>query len=213
MEDQQPRRAHGRVQLHRHADLGGGAEHAAAFHPPQLALFNGHAAGQGRPHPGHRHQNALPHVGRAADDLQGFALPHVHGAHMQMVAVFMIAAGEHPAHHHAGKFLSQLLHTLHAGAGHHHPTFIGRVVQRHGHIFFQPIHGNLHDGIPPLSLSGTGAGSAGRLRRADACPKCRSAAWRCAPARCRRQSRNTFCCRCRTFPAPWGSPCRSPAPR
>ena len=151
MENQQARVAHGGVQLHRHADFGAGAEHAAAFYAAQLALFDFVAAGQFGADQRHGHQNALAHVGRAANDLQRLALTHIHRAHVQMVAVFMIAAGQHPADHHVLAFLAQVFNAFHARAVHDHGAFV--LGGRYGNIrvLADPVHRNFHVRFPPLA--------------------------------------------------------------
>ena len=154
LENQQARRAHGGVQLHGHAQLLGGAEHALAGHAAQLALLDLHAAGEPGAHLGHGHQDARLAVGRAADDLQGLALANVHGGYAQMVAVGMGDAGEHPAHHHVLHLGAQVFIALHAVAAHNHAVHVRLGLQGNGGIGPDPLHGNLQCQTPPCGSYG-----------------------------------------------------------
>ena len=153
-----------RIQPFRHVQFRAGADHALALHAAQLAALD-LAARQARAFQRHRHQLARGHVRRAADDLQGGLAAHVHRAYVQMVAVGVVFAGKHAAHHHAVKLFAGLVHALHGGAGHDHAG--GVFLRRHVdvHIFPQPFHGNFHRFA---LLSGTAPGSAGRFRTSAA---------------------------------------------
>ena len=153
-----------RIQPFRHVQFRAGADHTLALHAAQLATLD-LAARQTRAFQRHRHQLARGHVRRAADDLQRRLAAHVHRAYVQMVAVGVIFAGKHAAHHHAVKLFAGLVHALHGGAGHDHAG--GVFLRRHVdvHIFPQPFHGNFHRFA---LLSGTAPGSAGRFRTSAA---------------------------------------------
>ena len=192
------------IELRGHVELLAGADHALGDHAPQLALFDFDAAGQVRAVQGHGHQLARRHVGRAADDVQHLRAAHVHGALVQVRALHVLA-GEHAAHHDLLHAAADVLGSLHGGACHNHP--LGILFRRHGDIRILPdhVHRQFHCETPPSpTLTSADPEALRRPRRAGACHGCRSAAWRCAPGRCQRQSRCTLPGRCRTFPAPWG---------
>ena len=100
------------------AQLLQGADHAVAGHAPQLGGFDGEIhRRQGGSHGGHRHVDPGPHIGGAADDLQGLGRPHPNPAHTQLVGGRVGIARLHQPHHHTGGPGSQILHRLHLEAG------------------------------------------------------------------------------------------------
>ena len=118
------RRAHGRVQFHRHAQLLGGAEHAFGHLSAHLALLDLHAAGQVRAVERHRGQHARAAVGRAADDVQGLLAAHIHHGAVQVVGVGVIHTGQHLANHHVVDLAAELLIPLDAVPDHNHLILI-----------------------------------------------------------------------------------------
>ena len=69
---------------------------------------------------GHRHQVAHMDVPRAGDDLDRLGLAGVDPADPHMVAVGMALQREHPARHHVGDLLAQVVGQLHLGPGEGH---------------------------------------------------------------------------------------------
>ena len=206
MEDQNAFAPHRGIELRRHTDLIARADHALGGHTAQLALLDLNSARQMGAHQCHRHQLARSHVRRAAYDLQRSFLAHIHRAHMQVIRVRMGIAGEHAAHHNLADLRAELLIALHAVSDHDHIALEGLGIHITGRIVPDPFHRYFHrtSSFPFSGFSGgTGRGSGHRPHRADACPRFRSAAWRCAPDRCRRRSRSTHWSQSRTFPAPW----------
>ena len=121
-----------------------GTDHAERGHPAQFGLFDGEAARQGGPHRSHGHQLTGGHVGRAAYDGEGFALPHVHRGHMQMVRVGVHVAGQHPPQHHVFDTLVGTDHFLQLQAEHGQPfaQFLRRAFV--GHELPQPVETQKH---------------------------------------------------------------------
>ena len=83
------------------AEFAGRAEHAHRDHAAELGLLDLEAAREFGADQRARHLDAGLHVGRAADDLEDFARSGVDFADVQMIGVFMIAAGEHFGNHDA----------------------------------------------------------------------------------------------------------------
>ena len=123
------------------AQLAQAAQHAAALHAAQHALFDLHAAGQLRAVQRHGHKVAHLEVGRAGDDLQRSSLPHFHLADDHVVGVRMghdglNAADDHVFHRVGGVFVA-----LHLAAGHGEPVghLLGGAVKIGE--FLRPVHG------------------------------------------------------------------------
>ena len=107
--------------------LAGRAQHAAAFHAPQLAHtdlegFAVFARRQFRPDDGQWHANADTGIGRPADDLQravGRVLAGIDAADTQAVGTGVLLGGEDLGHHDAteGRRHGTLIFDLHATHG------------------------------------------------------------------------------------------------
>ena len=104
-----------------------GADHAERRRAAQFSLLDHRAVGQARAHQGHGHLLTGGHVGRAADDIQQFALARVHLAAMQMVGIRMPGAFRHIAHHDGADGVIGPLDVLQLQAKHGQP-----VAQRFG---------------------------------------------------------------------------------
>ena len=102
------------------AQLGQGAQHAVGQHPPQLALLNLLAAGQGGLVEGHRDQVAHMDVPRPGDDLDRLLFAHVQLAHPHVVGILVAFHGQDASHHHVRNFPAHVVGQLHLGAGEGH---------------------------------------------------------------------------------------------
>ena len=97
------------------------AHHAVGDFAAQLALGDFHTAGQrglvqrDRADFAHR---VGGHVGRTGDDLDGFALPHVDLANLEVVGVRMIDDRQHLAGHDVFDLCAEVVDLLDLGAGH-----------------------------------------------------------------------------------------------
>ena len=148
VEDQQARIAHAGIQLLRHLQFRGGAEHALGDHAPQLALLDLDAAGQVGTVQRYGHQYARLYVGRAAYDVQRLLAAHVYRTLMQMGALHVLA-GQHTAHDHLVHAVGHVLHALHGGAGHDHSAFIFLGADGNVRVFPNHIHTQFHRSFPP----------------------------------------------------------------
>ena len=148
VEDQQARIADAGIQLLRHLQFRGGAEHALGDHAPQLALLDLDAAGQVGTVQRHGHQHAPLHIGRAAHDVQGFLAAHVYRTLMQMGALHVLA-GQHTAHDHLVHAVGHVLHAFHGGAGHDHSAFIFLGADGNVRVFPNHVHTQFHRSFPP----------------------------------------------------------------
>ena len=148
LENQDARVADAGIQFHRNAHFGAGAQHAIAVHAAHFALLDG-AAGQLRADHGHCHQLARRHVRGPADDLEGFARSHIHGAYVEMVAVFMRHAGQHAADHHVFQLFAQVVDALDTRAGHDHALLVLRWRNGDRSVALQQIHRYFHLLSPP----------------------------------------------------------------
>ena len=129
--------------------LFGRAQHALAFNAAQLADLDDErlavfAWGQFGPHQGARHADAHAGIGRAADDIQQSALPHVHLAHAQAVGVGVLHGILDFTDHDLGERRGHGLEFFHFEAG--HGQGVGQLLGRQGRVaeFAQPGFGKLH---------------------------------------------------------------------
>ena len=96
------------------------AEHTVGLDAPELALFNLHAAGEGGLVLGNGNQIAHMDVPCAGDDLNSLIGANVDLADPHMVGVGVTLQSSDLTHHHVGDLSSQILKTLHLGAGEGH---------------------------------------------------------------------------------------------
>ena len=107
-----------------------GADHAEGRRAAQFGFLDHRAVRQARAHQSHGHLLAGGHVGRAADDIQQFALPGIHLAAVQMVGVGVLDAFRHVAHHNGADGVVGALDVFQLQAKHGQP-----VAQRFGSAF------------------------------------------------------------------------------
>jgi hypothetical protein len=115
-----------------------GADHAERRRAAQFGLLDHRAVGQARAHQGHGHLLTGGHVGRAADDIQQFALARVHLAAMQMVGVRMLDAFQHMPHHNGADGVIGALNVLQLQAEHGQPVAQRFGIALVGRKFTQP---------------------------------------------------------------------------
>jgi len=89
------RQDHDAGALFRKAQLGLGTDHAEGFDATDLAFLDRQPTRQLGPDQGHGHGLAGGHVGRAADDLQGFGTADIDAAERKLVRFGMLLAREH----------------------------------------------------------------------------------------------------------------------
>ncbi len=100
-----------------------GAEHPAAFHPPQLALGDFVAPREHRLMLCHWHKVPCRDVLGPGDNLHRFS-SHIHLADPQVVGIGVALHGLYLAHHHVLYLGALYLVPLHLGAGHGHPLAV-----------------------------------------------------------------------------------------